>query len=111
MKRFTQKILLVLLSLGMTIALSAQNKVTGVVTDENGEPLMGAGVFVEGTTVGVVTGLDGDYEIVLPEATQEENATPEQSEEEQAEMEGSEEIALPEVTQEENAAPLPSSTK
>lgn len=67
MKRFTQKILLVLLSLGMTIALSAQNKVTGVVTDENGEPLMGAGVFVEGTTVGVVTGLDGDYEIVLPE--------------------------------------------
>jgi len=67
MKSLTQKLMLALICLGMTVALSAQNKVRGVVTDENGEPLMGAGVFVEGTTVGVVTGLDGDYEIVLPE--------------------------------------------
>ncbi len=66
MKSTTQKILLVLLCLGASLALSAQTTIKGVVTDEGGEPLMGAGVFVEGTTIGVVTGLDGDYTITVP---------------------------------------------
>ena len=67
MKSLATKLLAVLLCLGTSFALSAQTtKITGVVTDENGEPLMGAGVFVEGTTVGTVTGLDGDYELVVP---------------------------------------------
>ena len=66
MKSTTQKILLVLLCLGASLALSAQTTIKGVVTDESGEPLMGAGVFVEGTTIGVVTGLDGDYTITVP---------------------------------------------
>ena len=66
MKSTTQKLLLVLLCLGASFALSAQTTIKGVVTDESGEPLMGAGVFVEGTTIGVVTGLDGDYSITVP---------------------------------------------
>ena len=41
----------------------AQDVVTGIVTDDNGEPLIGAGVTYVGTTVGVVTDLDGKYTI------------------------------------------------
>ena len=62
----TKKAFAVLLGLIFTVVAIAQTKVSGVVVDTNGEPLMGAGVFVKGTTIGVVTGLDGDYEITLP---------------------------------------------
>ncbi len=67
MKSLTQKLLLVLLCLGTAWTLSAQTTVKGVVTDESGEPLIGAGILVQGTTVGTVTGLDGDYVLTLPE--------------------------------------------
>ena len=67
MKSLTKKLLLSLvLCLGTAGLLLAQTTVKGVVTDPDGEPLMGAGVFVEGTTVGVVTGVDGDYTITVP---------------------------------------------
>ncbi|MBQ7750430.1 MAG: TonB-dependent receptor [Bacteroidales bacterium] len=66
MKSLAKKLIAVLLCLGTGLSLSAQTTVTGIVTDENGEPLIGAGVFVEGTTIGAVTGLDGDYELVVP---------------------------------------------
>lgn len=40
----------------------AQNlRVEGKVLDENGEGLIGAGVFIQGTTTGAVTDLDGHY--------------------------------------------------
>lgn len=41
--------------------------VKGVVTDSNNEPLMGASVSVKGTTIGTMTGLDGDYSITVPD--------------------------------------------
>ncbi|MCQ2135307.1 MAG: TonB-dependent receptor [Bacteroidales bacterium] len=44
----------------------AQTTVSGVVTDSEGEPLVGAGVLMQGTTRGVVTDLDGRYEISVP---------------------------------------------
>ena len=66
MKSLAKKVFLTLLCLGTGIALSAQTTIKGVVSDENGEPLMGAGVFVEGTSTGTVTGLDGDYELTVP---------------------------------------------
>ena len=67
MKSLTKKLLLSLaLCLGTASLLLAQSTITGVVTDATGEPLLGAGVFVEGTTVGTVTGLDGDYVINVP---------------------------------------------
>jgi TonB-linked SusC/RagA family outer membrane protein len=44
-----------------------QQKVTGKVTDAiTGEALPGVSVGVEGTTSGVVTGIDGDYSLELP---------------------------------------------
>ena len=45
----------------------AQEQVSGIVTDDSGEPLIGASVFVQGNqSVGVITGLDGDYVLSVP---------------------------------------------
>ena len=55
------------------VALAQNRTVKGVVTDAYGEPLIGASVTVEGVVppVGVVTDLDGNYEIAVPDgATQ-----------------------------------------
>ncbi len=41
----------------------AQGKVTGTVSDEEGEPLIGASVVVEGASGGVITDLDGRFNI------------------------------------------------
>ncbi|MDE6286688.1 MAG: carboxypeptidase-like regulatory domain-containing protein, partial [Muribaculaceae bacterium] len=38
-------------------------KVKGNVADENGEPLIGASVTVQGSKTGTVTDIDGNYEI------------------------------------------------
>lgn len=38
-----------------------QGVVTGVITDEKGEPLIGATVVVKGTTIGAITNVDGSY--------------------------------------------------
>ena len=48
--------------LGGIAALSAQN-IRGFVRDANGEALIGASVYWEGTTVGTATGVDGSYEL------------------------------------------------
>ena len=70
MKSLTKKLFLSLaLCLGTVLAATAQTTVKGTVTDENGEPLIGAGVVIEGTTNGVITGLDGDYSITVPDGT------------------------------------------
>lgn len=42
-------------------------KVTGIVKDATGEPIIGANVIVKGTTNGVVTGLDGDFQLDVPQ--------------------------------------------
>ena len=47
----------------ISAAASAQIKVTGVVSDAQGEPVIGATVREQGTTTGVVTDLNGRYEI------------------------------------------------
>ena len=66
MKNPVKKLALALLGLVSAWTLSAQTTITGVVTDESGEPLIGAGVVVEGTTVGTITGIDGDYSLTVP---------------------------------------------
>jgi TonB-dependent starch-binding outer membrane protein SusC len=43
--------------------------IKGSVTDENGDPLPGASVTVEGTTSGTVTDVDGNYAISVPEGS------------------------------------------
>ena len=45
----------------------AQRTITGTVTDaENGETLIGANVFVDGTGVGTATDIDGFYSLEVP---------------------------------------------
>ena len=56
-----------LMILAATAIATAQNiRVTGVVTDANGEPLPGATVMVQGTTNGTATGADGSYSLTVP---------------------------------------------
>lgn len=45
----------------------AQQKVTGIVTSDDGEVLPGVSVVVKGTTTGVSTDFDGNYEISVPD--------------------------------------------
>lgn len=45
------------------LSANAQNAVTGTVTDQAGEPLIGASVMVPGTTVGTSTDVDGNFKI------------------------------------------------
>jgi TonB-linked SusC/RagA family outer membrane protein len=59
MSRFLWVLSFLLIS---TVALQAQN-ITGVVNDENGIPMPGVTVRIEGTTQGDATDLDGKYEI------------------------------------------------
>jgi len=42
------------------------NSVSGKVTDHKGEPLPGANVIVQGTTIGTVTNIEGNYSITIP---------------------------------------------
>ncbi len=44
----------------------AQVKVTGTVVDGQGETLVGVSVIVEGTTLGIQTDLDGNFELNVP---------------------------------------------
>lgn len=65
MKYYLLSLLLAISSL----ALSAQTStrlVKGNVIDENGEPLIGATVKVEGTSLATATNIDGDYSIGVP---------------------------------------------
>ncbi len=50
-------------------ALSAQSTVSGTVTDDNGNPLAGANVVVDGTSIGAAAGSDGTYTINVPAGT------------------------------------------
>lgn len=59
-------ILSLLLFLGLE-ALFAQTKViTGKVIGDDGEPIPGASVVIKGTTTGVITDLDGAYNLQVP---------------------------------------------
>ena len=51
----------------LSASLWAQQKITGVVLDENGDGAIGANVVVSGTTVGTVTDFDGQFEITVPD--------------------------------------------
>ncbi|GIM61926.1 SusC/RagA family TonB-linked outer membrane protein [Capnocytophaga canis] len=51
----------------LTSPLLAQVKVTGKITDQNNAPLPGANVLVKGTTRGVSSDFDGNYEIQAQE--------------------------------------------
>ena len=62
MNQFRKTIaILLFLSLGIVSAWAQQVK--GKVIDDTGEPVIGAGVLVKGTTNGTITDMDGNYSI------------------------------------------------
>ena len=46
-----------------SVPVTQDRKVTGIITDEQGEPIIGANVVVKGTSKGTVTDLNGEYSI------------------------------------------------
>jgi TonB-linked SusC/RagA family outer membrane protein len=67
MKKLSMVFAMMLFVIGATIA---QRSVTGTVTGQDGEPLIGASVLLKGTTVGTITDFDGNYELEVPEGPQ-----------------------------------------
>lgn len=63
--------LLAALLLPFTAMAQNRQTVTGTVTDETGEPLIGASVIAAGASTGSVTDLDGNYSIVIPDGATE----------------------------------------
>ena len=57
-KRFKLLCMLFLIGIGVSFA---QTRVTGSVTDENGEPIIGASVMVKGTGKGSITDSNGNF--------------------------------------------------
>lgn len=49
------------------IKSQAIKKVSGIITDQKGEPIIGANIVVKGSTIGTITGLDGDFVLEVPE--------------------------------------------
>ena len=62
-KKLTLILFGLFLSLGMALA---QNKISGTVFEDNGEPCIGATVMVQGTKQGTKTDMDGHFSIAVP---------------------------------------------
>ena len=48
---------------------STKIRISGVVYDDTGLPMIGAGVMVEGTTVGTITDIDGAFSLEVPKGS------------------------------------------
>lgn len=66
MKRLSLVLSMVLFAIG---TMMAQRTVTGTITDDSGEPLIGASILVKGTPTGTVTDIDGSYSVTVPEGS------------------------------------------
>lgn len=61
-----RKILFCTLAVLLTLHVWAQRTVTGVVTDDRGNPVPNASVQIKGTNLGTVTGPDGRFTLTVP---------------------------------------------
>ena len=64
MKKIYFSLIVLLLVAGQVLA---QRTVSGKVTDDGGEGLPGVNVVIKGTTTGVTTDIDGNYQISIPD--------------------------------------------
>ena len=55
-----------LFALCTTLVFAQQKTIKGIVVDATGEPLIGVNVSVKGTTIGVITDIDGKYTLEVP---------------------------------------------
>lgn len=58
--------LLLVLLCGSLTTLFSQKPISGTVLNDKGEPLVGANIVLKGTTMGVITDIDGHYKINIP---------------------------------------------
>ncbi|MGB3799551.1 MAG: SusC/RagA family TonB-linked outer membrane protein, partial [Lewinella sp.] len=68
MQRFLTMLALVIGTAGFA---TAQQAITGTISDDAGEPLIGASILVAGTTTGTVTDFDGAFSLNVPEGAEE----------------------------------------
>ena len=61
--------LIMVLLVPLMLLAQTNGKISGVVTDQNGDPLVGANVVVVGTTLGDAADPDGRYTITVPVGT------------------------------------------
>ena len=52
---------------GVTGLSQQYKKISGIVKDDTGEPIIGANVIVKGATIGTTTGIDGDFSLEVPD--------------------------------------------
>jgi len=64
MKKLSLVLMLVLFGVGTMLA---QRTISGTVTDESGETLIGASILVKGIATGTVTEIDGSYKLSVPD--------------------------------------------
>ena len=58
-----KRLLILFLGVLLTASLSSQQRITGIVLTADNEPVIGASVSIEGTTLGTVTDNEGRFEI------------------------------------------------
>jgi TonB-linked SusC/RagA family outer membrane protein len=62
---------LIVLTLTSAIAKQApgtdQKKITGIVSDESGEPIAGANIIVKGAASGIITDMNGEFQLEVPQ--------------------------------------------
>lgn len=58
--------LLLALLCGALTTLLSQKTISGTVLNDKGEPLVGANIVLKGTTIGVITDIDGHYTMNIP---------------------------------------------
>lgn len=58
-----KKIILKKFNSGASNINSSTRKITGVVSDNNGDPIIGAAVMIKGTPIGTTTDIDGNFSI------------------------------------------------
>lgn len=65
-----KKVFILASAIGLGYAFAMANiDCSGIVVDENGEPMIGVGVTIPGTSHGAVTDIDGKFKFVVPDGT------------------------------------------
>lgn len=67
MKNKYNFLLTFLLAIIAHIAFAQQKNVSGKITNQNGEPLLGATILVKGTSTGTSSDFDGNYSVSVSE--------------------------------------------
>ncbi|MDH6303519.1 hypothetical protein M2459_000548 [Parabacteroides sp. PF5-5] len=58
-------LLLLLTLLFSTVAQAQTRRISGLVKDEIGEPIIGASILLKGTTTGTISSIDGTFELII----------------------------------------------